>query len=65
MWRPAPTAKTKELRGAGEGRSSGPPLRAGLLELGPAWVGEEKARVLSGMHLKQEEMAGSLRPGPH
>lgn len=50
--RPAPTAKTKELRQTGQGHFSGPPLRAKFAELGPAGVGEAKARVLSGTHLK-------------
>lgn len=36
--------KLKGLRGTGEGDSSGLPLGAGLVELGPAWEGAGKAR---------------------
>lgn len=44
----------KEPRGTGDCHTSGPPLRAGPVELGPAWDGEGKTKVLSGMYLKQE-----------
>lgn len=50
---------------AGEGDLSGLPLRARLVELGLAWVGKGKARVLLGVDLKWERTdPTSLRPWP-
>lgn len=63
-----PLQKPRDLGGggrAGEGDLSGLPLRARLVELGLAWVGKGKARVLLGVDLKWERTdPTSLRPWP-